>query len=204
MTVIVLGTSGFAVELADVLADMGRRVEGFVGLEPDCVLPGPWLGGDEVLEGTPRDADYLIAVGKPTLRRRLAENLRRLGLRYGRCVHPAAWVAAGAEVGEGVIVYPNATVHARVRLGTGVMVNSNVSIGHETSIGAFSTISPGVSLAGRMTIGEETWWGIGASGIELLSVASGTLIGGGATVVRDIAAAGTWVGTPARRMGGGR
>ncbi len=197
--VVIVGTSGFAVELAGLLRDIGVDVRGCVGPEAPPQGAGlSYLGRDEGITQWV-DTPMLVAIGQPELRRRLFERITAVGGRVAGFIHPAAYVSSSASIAEGTLVYPNATVHAGVTLGRGVLVNSNATIGHETSVGAFVNIGPGVSLGGRVRIGDCVYVGIGASMLEDVTVAAGTILGAGAVVVRDCVPAGTYVGVPARR-----
>jgi len=194
---VILGTSGFAVELAGLLRDSEISVRGCIG----PVAPGndqlAYLGGDECLHNWIH-LPMLVAIGQPELRRTLCERVFAANGKVGSFVHRAAYVSPEANIGEGVIVYPHATVHAAVVLDRGVLVNSNATIGHETSIGAFSTIGPGVSLGGRVQIGQNVYVGIGASTVEEITIADSTIIGAGAVVINNCDRSGTYVGVPAR------
>lgn len=199
MKVIILGASGFAVELAALVRAAGGIVAGFIAPKA-ADLPAPYLGGDEVLGRAVPRADVLVAVGDPATRARLCDLAQARGRKLATFVSPQAFVANDAILEAGVMVYPNATVHARVRLGRGVLVNSGASVGHETSIGEFSNVGPGVSLGGRGNIGARVYLGIGCSMLEELTIASSAIVGAGAAVIRDIAVAGTYVGVPARKL----
>lgn len=198
--VIVIGTSGFAVELAALLRSAAVQVVGFVGLGVDISLPAPYLGDDECLARLESSLPALVAIGKPALRGSLCRALRDQGRPLGCFVHPAAWVADDCVLGPGSIVYPNATLHSRVTLGCGVVVNSNASVGHECRLADFVTIGPGVALGGRLDVGAGVYFGIGASSLENLEIAAGTLVGAGAVLTRSVSSAGTYVGVPARRL----
>lgn len=198
--VVILGTSGFAMELHALLQAAGRPVAGFIGPVGDVTLPGLHLGGDDALSGVDSAAEVLVAVGSPALRQKLADMALGKGRRLATFISPDAFVATDAVIGAGAMIYPNATVHARVRLGRGVLVNSNASIGHETEIDDYGTVGPGVSLGGRCRIGAGAYLGIGCSVIEQLRIAPGAMIGAGAVVIKDIDAAGTYVGVPARQV----
>jgi UDP-N-acetylbacillosamine N-acetyltransferase len=199
MKVVILGASGFAIELAALVRGAGGTVVGFIAPEM-ADLPAPWLGGDEVLETAVPDAEVLVAVGAPAARARLSDMVRANGRKLATFVSPTAFVADDAVLGEGVMIYPNATVHARTRLGRGVLVNSNASVGHETRISDFSNVGPGVTLGGRCVIGERVYLGIGSCMLEELTIAPDITIGAGAAVIRNIAEAGTYAGVPARKL----
>jgi len=196
---VIVGTSGFAVELAGLLRGAGITVHGCLGPEPPPSSADiAYLGGDE-LASRFIELSMVVAVGQPKVRRRLFADIGAAGGRVASFIHPAAYFSPAASTGEGILVYPNATVHAGVLLGKGALVNSNATIGHETVVGAFANINPGASIGGRVTIGEGAYIGIGASVIEEIEIAPGTIVGAGAVVVRDCEAGGTYFGVPARR-----
>ena len=200
MTTVILGTSGFAIELCALVRAAGDTVAGFVGPQSSEGLPAPYLGDDAALDGVAADTDILVAVGEPSVREKLSAMVQARGRKLGIFISPAAFVAQDAQIAEGAMIYPNATVHSRVRLGRGVLVNSNSSIGHEAEIGAFANVGPGVSLGGRCRIGAGAHLGIGCSVLEGLTIAPKAVIGGGAVVVRNIESSGTYVGVPARPL----
>lgn len=197
--VVILGTGGFALELAQLMGDCGCQVVGFVGPRPDCPLPAPWLGGDDSLSTVSAHIPALVAAGQPHLRQRLLA-MAAAQRPLARFVHPAALVSSAARIDDGCMVYPNSTIHAGVHLESGVLINSNVSVGHESKIGPCCNIGPGSSLGGRIRLGARVFIGIGASLIEKLDIADDTIIGAGAAVIRSIPTAGTWVGVPARPL----
>lgn len=196
---VIVGTGGFALELAGLFHDLGIKVLGCIGPEapsPEARLT--YLGGDEKIsqfKATP----FVVALGQPNLRKQLFASISETGGHIASFIHPNAQVSSATSVGEGVIVYPNTTVHAGGSLSRGVFVNSNVTIGHESQIGAFSNIGPGASLGGKVCLGDLVYVGIGACIIEEISVASGTVVGAGAVVVKDCIPAGTYIGVPACR-----
>lgn len=195
--ILIVGTGGFAIELADIIIAGGGTVAGFIGPRE---IAEPWLGEDDVLASAVPGAQVLIAVGAPELRAKLMAKAEAAGRTLAVFISPKAFVAASATIGAGSMIYPNATVHARITLGAGVLVNSNASIGHETRVGDCVNVGPGVALGGRCTIGAGSYLGIGCSTLEGLTLAPGTIVGAGAAVLRDTSKSGTYVGVPARRL----
>jgi len=49
-------------------------------------------------------------------------------------------------------------------------------------------------------VGKGLWLGIGSVISNNINITSGCMVGAGTVVVRDITEAGTYVGTPARRV----
>lgn len=194
----IVGTGGFAIELCAVVRAAGLRVLGFIGPQAEVPLPAPYLGADDLLDSVGPDTDVLVAIGDPSVRKRLCELVLIKKSSLASFVSPNAFVAADVVIGAGTIVYPNATVHTRVNLGFGVLVNSNATVGHETRIGDYSTIGPGACLGGRCDIGANVYLGVGCTMLERRRIAPGTIVGAGAVVVKDIDIPGTYVGIPAR------
>jgi UDP-perosamine 4-acetyltransferase len=194
---VIIGTSGFAVELAGLLRDSEITVRGCIG----PVAPGnaklAHLGDDDCITDWIH-LPMLVAIGQPELRRRLFERVFAANGKVSSFVHRDSYVSPEALIGAGVIVYPNATVHAAVVLERGVVINSNATVGHETFVGAFSTIGPGASLGGRVRVGQSVYVGIGASTVEEVTIADAAIIGAGAVVISNCDRSGTYIGVPAR------
>lgn len=195
---VIVGTGGFARELADVLRSDGRKIDGFIG--PAETELQPYLGDDNSLSGVAGGSDIFVAIGDPHLRERLFEKIRRADLLPMSLLHPDAFVAKSVKIGVGVIIYPNAAVHAGVVLGDGAFVNSNASLGHDTKIGAYSTVGPGSSLGGHIAAGRNVYFGLGCTVRENVSITDNAVIGAGAVVVKDIDQSDTFVGVPARKI----
>ncbi|HEU5237845.1 MAG TPA: hypothetical protein VFU37_11925 [Pyrinomonadaceae bacterium] len=196
---VIVGTSGFALELAGLLNDNHITVRGCIGPIAPHSTELNYLGDDDCIKDW-RHLPMLVALGEPELRRTLFERLQLADARLGTFVDSQAYVSSFSSIAEGVIVYPHATVHAWVTLERGVLINSNSSIGHETHIGAFTTVGPGSSLGGKIWLGERVYVGIGATMIEEITVADGTILGAGTVVVRNCDQPGTYVGVPARLL----
>src|SRR5207244_337994 len=113
---VIIGTSGFAVELAGLLKDVGVKVRGCIGPSSPPPGAGPGhLGGDENLSEWTH-VPMVVGIGEPKLRRALFERIIAAGGHIATFIHPLSYVSSAASVAEGVIVYPNATVHAAVSL----------------------------------------------------------------------------------------
>jgi len=198
--VIIIGTGGFAIELAGLLLDLNIKVHGFIGPKPLRKLPEKWLGDDEVIEKISSKFRFLIAIGNPEIRSNLAQKLKQKKLQQKTFVHPKSCISSKSSIALGSIIYPNVTIHKGVVLGDNVLVNSNATIGHETTVDEFSNIGPGASIGGCCKIGREVYIGIGASIIENIVISDQTLIGAGAVVIFDTKSKGTYVGVPAKKI----
>jgi sugar O-acyltransferase (sialic acid O-acetyltransferase NeuD family) len=198
--VIIIGTGGFAIELAGLLSDIEVELQGFIGPEPLRKLPGQWLGNDEYIEKLQENTNILIAIGNSSIRSQLTNKINEVKLQQQTFIHPSSYISKYSAIAEGAIIYPNVTIHAGVVIEKNVLVNSNATIGHETKVGDFSNIGPGSSIGGCCDIGRMVRIGIGVSTLEKITISDGVTIGAGATVIDNIYTIGTYVGVPAKRV----
>jgi sugar O-acyltransferase (sialic acid O-acetyltransferase NeuD family) len=199
-SMIIIGTGGFAIELAGLLKSIDIEVTGFIGPKPTIKLPAKWLGNDEYIETLHSNTKILIAIGEPKIRSKLVAKIKQKKLQQQTFVYPDSYISPSASIAIGSIIYPNVTIHAGVILGEYVLINSNTTIGHETIIGEYSNIGPGVSIGGCCKIGDKAYIGIGASTIENITISNQVIIGAGATVVTDIKSTGIYIGVPAKKI----
>lgn len=94
----------------------------------------------------------------------------------------------------GVIINPC------VEIGVGCILNTAATVDHDCRLGDYVHVSVGARLAGTVTVGARSWIGVGAAVVNNVSIAPDCMIGAGATVVRSVTEAGTYVGTPARKI----
>ena len=164
--IVVIGAGGFGREVHDVIvainaasADPVWHFLGFVDDgTPDPQLLGRrnarHLGGTNELPSM-GGTFYVIGVGNPVARRRLAEQADAAGLRAATLVHPSATMGLDVEVGEGSIICSHVSITTNVRIGRHVHLDQNVAIGHDTTLRDFSRVNPGATVSGNVTLDEE-------------------------------------------------
>mgnify|MGYP003476051395 FL=1 len=158
------------------------------------------LGNSQQALATHPQAHCVIAVGNSQARRSIAARLHQQhpGLRFATLVHPRAWVATGASVGQGSVVFAGALINVDASLGIHTSINLACTISHDCQLGDYVSLGPGVHMAGAVTLGEAVDVGTGASIRPRVSVGANAVIGAGAAVVRDLLGDSTAVGVPAR------
>ena len=186
------GASGHCKVIIDILEACNRHVSGIV----DDFSKEPSLKGIALM-GQIKDAtaDYIIAIGSNSARRRIAS---ANDLRYATAVHPSAVVSPHARISEGTVVMAGAIVNSDAAIGRHCIVNSAAVIEHDCSISDFAHISPGARLAGNVAVGEGAHIGIGACVIQGVRIGKWAVIGAGAVVIRDVPDCAVVVGNPGR------
>jgi sugar O-acyltransferase (sialic acid O-acetyltransferase NeuD family) len=202
---IIVGGGGFAREVVWLARECGAEWNLIGILDSHTNVPEmcgvPVLGGDEkCLEHL--DAWYVIAVGSPRIRQRIASNLSNLGVtRFATLVHPGVLHSQFVTFGEGSIICAGCILTTQITIGRHNIINLGVSVGHDTTTGDFCTISPLAAISGNVTLEDGAEIGTNATIVQGLTVTRGSLLGAGSTLAKsmespDVIA----VGSPARSI----
>ena len=145
------------------------------------------------------DNRFTLGVGKPSLRKILAEKFEALGGVFTSTIatnasigHFDTIVNSGCNIMQGTILTNSITV------GKGVLINQLSSIGHDVVLGDYTEICPNVAISGACTIGEQTFIGTGAIILPGINIGKNVSVGAGAVVTKDLPDNCTAVGTPAK------
>lgn len=203
--VVMIGASGFGRESLEVLDALGVPVGGVVDDAPSeanverlAALGVAHLGGlADWLAGAP-DQAFVVGIGSPSVRRRIAQRLLTAGLSPFTAVHPSALVGRRTVVGAGAVICMGAIVSTNVRLGAQVHLNPGVIIGHDARLADFVSVNPGAVISGEVLIEQDVLVGASATILQNLTVGAGAVIGAGAVVTRDVPAGAVVKGVPGR------
>lgn len=207
MRVLIVGAGGHGEVVADALrasvASAAADIE-LVGFADDA--PSLWgkpLAGVSVL-GSVRDAlahphdAVVVAIGNNSARRHMMRALAGDGESFATIIHPSATVAPDVRWAPGSVILAGAVLNPGVTLGRGVIVNTCASVDHHSHVADYAHVAPGVHTGGEVSIGEGALIGVGASIVPRCKIGAWAIVGAGATVICDIPAHSTVVGTPAR------
>ena len=129
-----------------------------------------------------------VLVTTPNLRERQLHisEAKAAGLRLTTIIHPTAYVAEDAFIGESVLIYPRTFIGYRAEVYDGVSINTGSQIDHHNVIRDCACIDPGVVTAGNVTLGECSQVHTGATIKNRIRIGKDVVIGAGAVVIRDV------------------
>lgn len=171
-------------------------------LEGSSINGAPVFGSLAKLIAAAEESDnfdgLVVALGRPQLRESVARQIEEGGLSFINAVHPQAYVAGSAIVGEGNMIAAQSAVNSNARLGNHIIVNTSAVIEHDDVIADFATVCPGVQLGGRVSLGKGAFIGTGAIVLPRLKIGEGAVVGAGSLVTHDVAPYTLVYGSPAR------
>jgi sugar O-acyltransferase (sialic acid O-acetyltransferase NeuD family) len=177
MQVLIYGSREFAQTVAELVVDCGHTVAGFI----DDLSRGPMILGplEEVRHShPPGEYGIAIAIGYKNLPARWNrwQRVRTLGYHAPALIHPRAYVARSANVGQGTMLMAGSLVDVRATIGDLVVVWPGAVVSHDCIVGENSFISPNATLCGYVTLGAHCFVGAGAAIVDHCEVPTATCI----------------------------
>lgn len=157
------------------------------------------LGTIADLVPQPGDETYL-AIAKPHLRCRIADDLIDRGCQFSSFVHPTAVITPTARMGIGCILCPFSLLDENVELGNFVIVNCYSCIGHDSVIASCVTLSAHVDVTGHCTVESEVFFGSGARVLPGRRIGARAVVGAGAVAARPVPSGRTLYAIPSRLL----
>ena len=206
MDIAIIGAGGFGREVLQYCWDARavgwpHRVVGFIDDDSQALegfdVPVSILGGFNDL-GRTNVQGFIIALGAPALRRKVAEAVDAICGTLVSMIHPTAYVAPTARIGSGVILCPFTLVAANSTVGSNVAVNVYSSIGHDACIGKHCVISPYSAVTGAVDLGDECFLGTHCTIVPGITVGRCSKVAAGSTVTRNAEPGSLLAGNPAK------
>jgi sugar O-acyltransferase (sialic acid O-acetyltransferase NeuD family) len=201
MALIIVGGGGFGREIYQYALDAKQEIKGFLDDNHKALEGFPV---DHAILGSPSSYDvqaddrFVLALGDPGLKKKLAQLLEDRGAQFESVVHPLAYVAPSAQVGVGCVVAPFSFLGPSTVIGEHVSINTYASAGHDSHIGAYSTLSPYSVINGCVKIGQGVLLATHAVVILGKSVGSWSKLSAGAVALHHIPDYSLAVGNPAK------
>ena len=193
--IIVLGRGGHSRSVVDVIERQNvYEIAGYIVNEETCVAENadyPIVGKDNDLQSIWKGGIGNVTVGigfmgKSSLRRKLYQQLKRIGYVLPIICDPSAIVSSKVQIGEGTFIGKGAIINAGVKIGKMCIINSGAIIEHDCRIDDFSHVSVGTVLCGEVKVGKETFIGANATIIQGRTIGDTCVVGSGAVVRKDI------------------
>jgi sugar O-acyltransferase (sialic acid O-acetyltransferase NeuD family) len=204
---IIIGAGGLGKEVVDIVQSLPNGGGYDLAFLDDAIPAGTIVHGIKNLgsrsllrDFSPREHDVCIAVGDPTVRKKLVEEIQRDGLSFATIVDPTAVVRPTAVLQNGVIVGARTFLSCNVSVGAHVVINPGVIVGHDVVVGPYAVVGGGALISGGVRIGEGTLIGAGASILNNTSVGDWCRVGMGAAVQTSFKDGLTVLGNPANSL----
>lgn len=202
---LVFGASGHGQVVADTALAAGFSPVVFADDDADkahveiCGLPMVAIGVEAAARWVQQNqAQVVVAIGNNQIRARVTDAFRELRCPLATVTHPTAVVSPFAAIGQGSVVFAGAVVQPGAEIGENVILNTSCSVDHDCVVADYAHLCPGVRLAGNVTVETGAQLGTGASAIPGRSIGAWSIVGAGATVVRDLPEHVVAHGLPAR------
>lgn len=197
---IIIGAGGFGLEVAAYAHDIGLYdIKGFLD---DTKPAGTLHGGLPVLGPTDNAIDaealYVIAVGAPNNRAKLAGEFTSRGAKFATLLHPASYVADTSTIDEGTILAPFSFAGPECKIGKHCLLNIYASVAHESQIGDYCALAPYAGTHASSVLGETVFMGAHATVTNGIRIGSGATIAAGSVVYNDLPDCAHAMGNPAR------
>lgn len=185
------GASGHAKVIFDILAAMGKHVDGVL----DDNNAVKMLCGIHVDHKWSGQYPIIISIGDNRTRKKIAN---RLSCVFEKAIHPSSIISSSVNIDEGTVVMAGVIINAETNIGKHCIINTGASIDHECVINDFVHIAPHSTLCGNVHVGEGSWVGAGAVVIPGIKIGKWCTIGAGAVVIHDVPDNAVVAGVPAK------
>jgi len=202
-SVIIIGYSGHAFVICDILKSAGRKVVGYCENEYKELNPFnlKYYGSEVTDEGLKalKQHDYFIAIGNNNIRQKIQKQLDEAGcFPATNAIHSATSISLTTKLGSGVMISASVSINPLTSIGNGVICNTGCVIEHENNIHNFAHIGPGAILCGNVSIGEKTFVGARTVIKEGINIGNNCMIGAGSVIIRNVPDNAVVVGNPGR------
>jgi sugar O-acyltransferase (sialic acid O-acetyltransferase NeuD family) len=155
-----------------------------------------------LLDYVPEESDLVVcAIGSPSVREHVVAVLETKNARMVTFIHDRALLGDNVEIGLGSVICPDVVITSDVRIGSHVHVNIGCSVGHDVHIGDFVTMSPACNLTGQDVLENGVFLGVAVSVIPGKRIGTGSIVGAGSIVVKDVPTRVTTFGNPSVVVG---
>ena len=201
----IVGAGGFGRELLWWIKDINKvkptwEIVGFLDDDPNALdkYECDYKIVGSIKDWQPKeDEEFALAIGSPSLKRKIVEIMKPKGAKFASIIHPTAMLSEFANYGEGFIMFPYSKLSANSTVGDFVTLLSS-PIGHDTLIGDYSVISGNCNVVRNVVIGKDVFLAAGVCIAQDIRIGDGAYLGIGSVILKDVQPEATMFGNPAR------
>ncbi|MGW8121950.1 acetyltransferase [Roseivirga echinicomitans] len=192
---VLIGASGHAKVVLDILESAGEKVLGLLELNPNMtkIFEYPVFNEKDFIFNDKHQ--FIIAIGDNRRRQVIAS---KLNVTFGLAKHQEATISNYSKIGLGSMVMAKAVLNPDSQVGEHCIINTACIVEHDCIIGDFVHVSPGAVVCGGVTIQDGAHIGAGAVVLPGLTIGSWATIGAGAIVTKSVPQGSIVVGNPGR------
>lgn len=197
----IVGAGGFAKEVKWLIDRMNQKEKcwNFIGFVDEDITKPYVIGNDKFLIEYSDEIYVVIAIGNPSVRRRIASKYSaNANIRFPNLIDPSVIMSDSIKIGEGNIICAGDILTVDISIGNHNIINLDCTVGHDAIIGDYVTINPSSNISGKVNIDSETDIGTGVQIIQGINIGKRTTVGAGAVVTKDLPGNCTAVGVPAQ------
>ncbi|MFO7906267.1 MAG: acetyltransferase [Pirellulaceae bacterium] len=204
--IIIIGAGQFGREIHQYIEDVKQtrdvdwQIKGFLDSNLkalDGYNIGPDILGTVEEHSVDPTARYVCAMGDARLRNKIFDHFKNQDAALLTLIHPTAYVAPSASIGEGAILAPFSFVSVNAVIGKNVALNTYASCGHDAVVGQSAVLSPYAVINGCVRLENEVFMGTHSTVIPRKTVGAHSKIAAGAVVMKDIPKMSIAYGNPA-------
>lgn len=160
---------------------------------------GAILGGFDMLNCWTKPIDIAMAIGNPTVVKKITENITNKNVDYPNIFAPNTLYLDKENItfGRGNVVCLGCIFSCNVRVGDFNVFNGLITVGHDAKIGNYNSLMPSVRISGEVIIGDENFFGCASVVLQQVMVGCKTTVGAGSVVMRKTKDCNTYIGNPA-------
>lgn len=196
------GQGGETLELARTINEKDTRWREIIfvnnGDEAPDFMGCKVMGIKEALSKYNDELEGIVAVGEPSLRRKIVNDLSSNNIPAVTLISPDVHVPDSVKIGDGCSIYRGVFLSCNTTIGDHVSISPNAVIGHDVVIKDCANVGLLAGICGMVTLGEGSYVGPGAYVKESVSLGDNSVAAIGSVVFRDVPEGEMVIGNPAR------
>lgn len=163
---------------------------------------GEILGGIEELNSWDKPLDVAIAIGNPSILRKISEGVSNTKVKFPNIIAPNTIFLDknNVKLGKGNIICSSCLISCNVTIGNFNIFNGFVPVGHDTTIGNHNVVMPSVNISGGVSMGDENFLGVQSVVLQYVKIGNLVRLGANSVLMRNAKDGNLYMGNPALKV----